>query len=60
VGRVVLGVAIVHPMGDRELPPERESGLRRALVETALQTLARDVAGPTLFRTPALSDPRPR
>jgi hypothetical protein len=59
VARVVLGVAIVHPMGDRHLPPERESGLRRALVETALHTLARDVSEPTLFRTPSVSDARP-
>ena len=50
VGRVVLGVAIVHPLGDRNLPLERERRLRRALVEAAMDALTREVREPTLFR----------
>ena len=66
VSRVVLGVAIVHPLGDRELPPERERRLRRALVETALGTLGQEVSRPTLFRAgsaglaPRTATPFPR
>jgi hypothetical protein len=56
VARVVLGVAIVHPMGDRRLPAARELDLRRVLVETALRTLAQGVAEPTLFRAPSVGD----
>jgi glycine reductase len=51
---VVLGVAIIHPLGDRSLPPERERRLRRALVETAMGALARPVSQPTLFRAEAI------
>lgn len=54
VGRVVLGVAIIHPLGDRSLPPARERGLRRALVETAMDALGRSVSQPTLFRAEAI------
>jgi glycine reductase complex component B subunit gamma len=50
VGRVVQGVAIVHPLGNRELPLERERRLRRGLVEVALDALRRPVTEPTLFR----------
>jgi betaine reductase len=50
VGRVVLGVAIPHVLGDPRLPPEREREVRRALVVTALEALTRPVSAPTLFR----------
>jgi hypothetical protein len=49
VPRVVRGVAITHVLGDPTLPPAREADLRRGLLETAVQVLACEVAGPTLF-----------
>ena len=49
VPRVVRGVAITHVLGDPTLPPAREERLRRALLEAAVQVLAREVSGPTLF-----------
>jgi len=55
VGRVVLGVAIVHPLGDRTLPLERERRLRRALFNAAIDALGRDVSQPTLFRAESLA-----
>ena len=51
VGRVVLGVAIPHVLGDPGLPVERERSLRRALIETAIRSLRQPVSEPTLFRT---------
>jgi glycine reductase len=54
VPRVVRGVAITHVLGDPALPADREAGLRRGLLETAVRALAREVSGPTLFE----ADPR--
>jgi len=49
VPRVVRGVAITHVLGDPALPLAREADLRRGLLEAAVQVLAREVSGPTLF-----------
>ena len=49
VPRVVRGVAITHVLGDPALSSVREAGLRRRLLETAVQALGREVSGPTLF-----------
>ena len=37
--RVVHGVAITHPVGRPDLPPEREIEARQRLVERALEML---------------------
>lgn len=47
--RIVTGVRIPHPCGDPTLAPERERALRDRIVQTALQALATDVSGPTVF-----------
>lgn len=47
--RIVPAVAIPHPLGDPKLDPEEEKGLRRKLVERALNALATDVEGQTVF-----------
>jgi len=47
--RIVPSVAIPHPLGDPELPPEAERALRRRLVERALRAVATPVAGQMLF-----------
>ena len=42
--RVVVGNGITHPLGDAERTPEEERGLRRAILERALQVLSAPVA----------------
>jgi len=50
VGRVVLGVAIPHVLGDPAAAPDRERAIRRALLEKSLEALEQPVSAPTLFR----------
>ena len=40
--RIVKGRAIVHPIGDVELPPAEEKELRLRLVQEALEALQRE------------------
>ncbi len=47
--RIVPTIAIPHPLGNPELPPEEEKKLRRHLVETALQALQTEVSTQTVF-----------
>lgn len=47
--RIVPTVAIPHPLGNPELPPDEEKLLRRALVEKALKALQTEVEGQTVF-----------
>ncbi len=47
--RTVMGVKIPHPCGDPSLPEEADLDLRREIVMTALNTLQKDVSGPTIF-----------
>ena len=37
--RVVTGNGITHPLGDAERTPEEERGIRRTILERALQVL---------------------
>lgn len=47
--RIIPAVAIPHPLGNPELPPEEEKALRRRLVEKALRALQTEVEGQTVF-----------
>lgn len=47
--RIVKGVQIPHPLGDPALPPESDTRMRRAIVETALRALETEVHAPTVF-----------
>ncbi len=47
--RIVPAVAIPHPLGNPELPPDEEKLLRRAIVERALKALQTEVEGQTVF-----------
>jgi glycine reductase len=47
--RIVPAVAIPHPLGNPELPPDEEKALRRSLVEKALNALHSEVEGQTVF-----------
>ena len=47
--RVIPARAIRHPLGDPELPPERERQLRRQMVEAALRALQIPCDRATLF-----------
>ena len=47
--RIVPSIAIPHPLGDPELPPDAERALRRRLVERALRAVATPVQEQTLF-----------
>ena len=49
VSRVVKGVRVEHVCGDPNLSEENDLGLMRRILETALQALRTEVAGPTLF-----------
>lgn len=39
VSRLIRGFSITSPLGDPELPPEREKAVRRLYIETALRLL---------------------
>lgn len=47
--RIVPAVAIPHPLGNPNLPPDEERKLRRSLVMKALRALATPVDGQTVF-----------
>jgi glycine reductase len=47
--RIVPSVAIPHPLGDPELPPDEERRLRRRLVERALIALGTSIDEQTIF-----------
>ena len=47
--RVVTGSKIVNPVGNADLNPQEEKGLRRAIVEKALKALETEVGEQTLF-----------
>jgi betaine reductase len=47
--RIIPARAIRYPLGDPELPPERERELRRRMVEAALRALEAPCDRPTLF-----------
>ena len=50
VNRIVEAVAIPHPCGDPRLPEQADLGLRRKIVECALEALQTDVDGPMVFK----------
>ena len=47
--RIVLAVAIPHPLGNPALDKEEEKKLRRQIVEKALKALTTEVDGQTIF-----------
>ncbi len=47
--RIVPAVAIPHPLGNPNLPPDEERKLRRGLVLKALNALTVEVHGQTVF-----------
>jgi len=47
--RIVPTRGIPFPTGDPELSPEQERAWRRQLLERALQAVATQVKGPTVF-----------
>ena len=47
--RIVPTVAIPHPLGNPALSAEEEKGLRRKLMEKALQALRTEVTEQTVF-----------
>ncbi len=47
--RIVPTIAIPHPVGNPDLPPEEEHDLRRKLVKIALEALSIEVTEPTQF-----------
>jgi len=47
--RIVPTIAIPHPLGNPALPADEEKALRRKLVEKALNALATEVDGQTVF-----------
>ena len=55
VSRVVRGMRVEHVCGDPNLNEENDRRLMRRIVETALQALQTEVAGPTLFDPDASS-----
>ena len=55
VSRVVRGMRVEHVCGDPNLNEENDRRLMRRIVETALQALRTEVAGPTLFDLDASS-----
>ena len=47
--RIIPTVAIPHPLGNPAMGPDEEAGLRRKLVEKALEALRTDVTEQTVF-----------
>ena len=47
--RIVPAVAIPHPLGNPELPADKERELRLSLVKKALQALQMEVEKQTVF-----------
>jgi len=49
VSRIITGGGIPYPVGDPNLPPEREAEFRRRLVEKALEAISSKITEPTVF-----------
>ncbi len=49
VSRIITGGGIPYPAGNPSLPRDREVEFRRRLVEKALEAIATEVKGPTIF-----------
>ncbi len=47
--RIVPAIAIPHPLGNPNLPPEEEKNIRRRLLDTALRALSSEVKEQTIF-----------
>lgn len=47
--RIVPGQAIVHPLGDPHLSPEKEKALRRRIVLRALEVLKKKIHSERVF-----------
>ena len=47
--RIVLAIAIPHPLGNPALDKDEEKKLRREIVEKALKALTTEVDGQTIF-----------
>ena len=47
--RIVPAIAIPHPLGNPALDKDEEKKLRRDIVEKALEALATEVDGQTIF-----------
>lgn len=47
--RIITGGDFTCPIGDPELPPEREKDYMRNILLKALEAIATDVSGPTIF-----------
>lgn len=47
--RIIPAVAIPHPLGNPNLEPESEKGLRRGLLERALKALQTPIKEQTVF-----------
>jgi betaine reductase len=57
--RVIRGARIEHVCGDPHLGPEKDYAYGMRIVTTALEAIARPVAGPTLFDPLAQADAIP-
>jgi len=53
--RIVKGVAIAHPLGDPSLDLPAETGLRRRIVERALDMLSTAVEPQTVWEVPGVA-----
>jgi len=49
VGRMLAGSKFHYPLGNPDLPADRELGWRIGLIEQALKTLQTSVDNPTVF-----------
>ena len=47
--RIVMGSKIVNPLGNADLTPEDEIGLRKSILERALTALQADIEEQTVF-----------
>jgi glycine/betaine/sarcosine/D-proline reductase family selenoprotein B len=50
--RIIAGSKIVNPLGNADLEPTGEKGLRRAILRKALEALQKEVSEQTLFDQP--------
>ena len=50
VNRILLGLGIIHPLGNAALPRDEEESTRRKLVQKALEILKTPVEAPTVFQ----------
>lgn len=52
--RIVRGKKIVTPLGNADLGPEDEKGLRRSILVKTLEALQTDIKEQTLFTSPLI------